>query len=152
MTRTCQTTVADCRDQAVTTAWWSCGCTLDYCPGHRDRALRGAVNYCHLCGTQPIFLVEMRLKLTPYETAREKLLAADWRKDGFLELKEALVDAVTLDDPPDWDIFGSLMAAGPPPVPLAYRTLAGLATARAGRVFIIAALIVILFAQLGLLS
>jgi hypothetical protein len=158
MTRTCQTTVADCRDQAVTTAWWSCGCTLDYCPRHRDRALKGVVNYCHLCGTRPIRVVEMRLKLTAYETAREKLLEADWRRDGFLELKEALVAAVTLDEPPDWDTFGSIMAAEPPPkpVPLADRTLASLAAAQVGRVpvapFIIAALIVILFAQLGFFS
>jgi hypothetical protein len=116
--RTCQTTVADCPEVAVARAVWvhDRRChdhhTTDYCAGHRDRILAfhaaGKGVTCTCGGEHTMRLKEM-LPLG-YETARTALLEADWRQDGFLELKEAMTDAVTMDDPRDWDIFGSLLA------------------------------------------
>ena len=83
---------------------------VPYCAGHRDRILKSprtawACQHPSCSGTQSY---ERMIITGRYEMARR-----DWMEHGGLADKDAMVAAVTLDEPAGWDTWRSLMAPEP---------------------------------------
>lgn len=129
-----------CRNDAVKVVRYTpCRCslngqTVDYCASCAADVSRGVT--CK-CGT----MVDVLSARSFYEEARER-----WMNGEGIAAKDAMVDAVTLTEPPDWDTFGSIMKPEPaPPVPVPRRMLA-----RAGSLPALPVLIVMFAIILGI--
>lgn len=127
MTRLCQTGITECAEKAVDTAVWYTMCqhkTTDYCPKHRDRILRlqarpGSVIKCSECEANGYREDKTMKEMVPIPMHDWDRHRDEWIARGGLATKDAMVAAVTLDYPENWDTFGSLLADAAPAAPAA---------------------------------